>query len=240
MKVDVLAVGAHPDDIEIGIGGFVHKLCQRGIRVGMLDLTRGEMGTRGTPGEREGEGAAAAAILGAAWRGCAELPDGAVANTKEQQHALIPLLRRLQPRVILAPMKPDRHPDHAAAHELVCDANFLAGLARIETDAGPHRASTLYFYTPYYDLREAPPLVVDITGHFEAKVEALRAHASQFHNPAYEGKETWISSKAFWDTIEIRAAYWGQRAGVRHGEPLHAITPLAVDVPPGMEGLPCA
>ena len=237
MPVDILAIGAHPDDVEVGIGGLVRKLSLAGRRVGILDLTQGELGSRGTVEERRQEAADAARILGVADRQNACLPDGALANTSEMQRVLVPLLRRFRPRVLLAPYDNDRHPDHSAAHALARDANYFAGLARIETDAPPHRAPVVYYYRVYGE-PTTPQFVVDITGEFDTKLEALRAHRSQFFNPEYEGTPTYVSSEQFWDSIRVKAAYWGKCIGVAYGEPLYVQTPLGVNVPPGMEGNP--
>ncbi|GMW03551.1 MAG: bacillithiol biosynthesis deacetylase BshB1 [Candidatus Hydrogenedentota bacterium] len=234
MNVDVLAVGPHPDDVEVGIGGLIHKLCGQGYAVGILDLTRGELGTRGTVHERTQEAENAAAVLGVASRESAELPDGGLANTQDQRERLIPLLRRFRPKVLLAPHHSDRHPDHEAAHYLVRDANYLAGLSRIDTGQDPHRTAIVYYYRVYQD--PAPPdMVVDISAQFETKQAALRAYGSQFFNPDYAGKGTYVSSKAFWDYIRTRAAYWGARIGVEYGEPLYAEGPLGVERLPGLE-----
>lgn len=232
--VDVLAVGAHPDDVELGIGGLVCKLAQQGYRVGILDLTRGEMSSRGTVDERAREAANAARILGVACRENAGLPDGAVANTTEQQRAVIPFIRALRPRVLLAPMDDDRHPDHRAAHAVVRDAAYFAGLARIDTGHEPYRPPVQYYYHPYYEA-SVPQMIVDISEQFDAKIESLRAHASQFYNPAYEGRATYISSPTFWESIKVRAAYWGARINVSYGEPLYAEGPIRIALPPGLD-----
>ena len=234
MTVDVLAVGAHPDDVELGIGGLIHKVTQLGHRVGILDLTRGEMSSRGTAEERADEAAQAARILGVAQRENAGLPDGAVENTPECRLRVIPFVRAFRPRILLATMNRDRHPDHRAAHELMRDAAYFSGLARIETGQEPYRPRRIYYYHPYYE-DEPPPLIVDISDHFEAKLEALRAHASQFHNPNYEGQPTYISSASFWETIRTRAAYWGSRVNVAYGEPLYVDGPVGIDFPPGLD-----
>lgn len=233
MSVDILAIGAHPDDVELGIGGLLHKLAQQGRTTAILDLTRGESSTRGSIEERARESAAAAEILGLTARENAALPDGGLTNTPEMRRAIIPFLRRFRPRMILAPMAPDRHPDHTAAHYLAQDTNFLAGLRSIDTGQEPHRTARLYFYYPYQD--GTPDLIVDISDHLEAKLASIRAHASQFYNPDYLGPETMIASKTFWDSITTRAAYWGNRAGVTYGENLYAPGPIAVDLPPGAE-----
>ena len=238
MTVDVLAVGAHPDDVELGIGGLVHKLAQGGFSVGILDLTRGEMSSRGTVEERDREAAKAAEILGVATRENVGLPDGAVTNTAEQQRRLIPFLRAFRPRVLLAPMNADRHPDHRAAHALVRDADYFAGLHRIETDRPPHRVPNVYYYYPHFEDVAVPQFIVDVSAHFDAKLAALEAHASQFFNADYEGEETYTSSEAFWGSIRTRAAYWGHRINAAYGEPLFAERPVAVAFPPGLEQTP--
>jgi len=230
--VDVLAVGAHPDDVELGCGGLLHKLAQAGKRVGILDLTRGEMSTRGTPEIRAVEAANAAAILGVAERANAGLPDGGVANTPEQRLAVIGHLRRFRPKVLLTLMTPDRHPDHAAAHALATDANYLSGLARVDTGSPPHRAPHALFFHPYIDFAGSPAFVADVSANFGAKLASIRAHASQFHNPDSREPETFISSKAFWDGIEVRARYWGGRIGVLYGESFHADGPMPLDCLP--------
>ena len=234
MNVDVLAVGAHPDDVELGVGGLIHKLTQRGLEVAVLDLTRGEMGSRGAVEERAVEASRAAEILGVALRENANLPDSALANTRDQQSRVIPFLRRFRPRILLTTMDNDRHPDHRAAHALVRDAAYFSGLARIETDAPPYRPPITYYYHPYYE-DQPPPFIIDISDHLEIKLEALRAHASQFHNPEHLGPPTFISSAGFWESIRTRAAYWGSRIHAAYGEPLYAPGPVRLDLPPGLE-----
>lgn len=233
-QVDILAIGAHPDDVEVGVGGMLHKFAKAGLRIGILDLTRGEMGTRGTVKERAVEADEAAAILGASQRANAALPDGGLADTQEQRHAMIPFIRAFTPRVIIAPFDADRHPDHEAAHHLARNANYLAGLTRIETDQSPHRARQIYFYRVYGD-STPPQMVIDISEEFETKMNALRSHRSQFHNPDYAGSPTYVSSEAFWNSIQTRAAYWGQRIGTTHAETLYALDPINLETLPGIE-----
>jgi bacillithiol biosynthesis deacetylase BshB1 len=234
VNVDVLAVGAHPDDVELGVGGLLRKLTRRGVRVAILDLTRGEMSSRGTVEERAKEAARGAEILGVSQRENAGLPDGAVANINDQQLRVIPYIRRFRPRILLATMENDRHPDHSAAHALVRDAAYFSGLSKIETDAAPYRPPTIYYYHPYYEDKN-PPMIVDISDYFDVKIEALRAHASQFYNPAYIGAPTHISTESFWESIRTRAAYWGMRVGAAYGEPLYSLGPVGLDIPPGLE-----
>lgn len=234
MKVDVLAIGPHPDDADLGLGGILCKLAARGFTTSILDLTRGELGTRGTPVERATEAAESARILGISLRENAGLPDGALANTPEQRERVVHFIRRLRPKVLLIPNKPDRHPDHEAAHELCRAANFYAGVEKVCPDSDPWRAESVYFYGPYQDAPHPPTFVVDVSGHFEAKLEALATFRSQFYNPDYNGEETAVSSRAFWDSIRHRAAYWGSRVGVQYGEALYSEGPLALDILPGL------
>ncbi len=232
--VDVLAIGAHPDDVELGCGGLLAMLARQGRRVVALDLTRGEMGSRGNADERTREAGEAARILGIAGRDNAGLPDGGLANTTEQQRVIIPFIRKYRPAVILTLMAPDRHPDHAAAHALGRDANYYSGLQRIETDQEPWRAPRIYYFHPYTEFAGAPPCVADISDTFDVKIEALKAYASQFHNPDYPGPATFIASKEFWDGIETRARFWGARIGALYGEPLYADGPIPLKTLPGL------
>ena len=238
--VDVLAIGAHPDDVELGIGGLIHKLTQGGATVAVLDLTRGEMSSRGTPEERHEEAQEAARILGVSERRSAELPDSGVANTPKQRLEVIHAVRAFRPRVLLAPMRNDRHPDHHAAHDLVRDANYFAGLHTIDDGQEPYRTPNAYYYHPYFEDTVTPQLIIDISGHFEAKLAALRAHASQFHNPDYDGANTYISSERFWESITTRAAYWGSRINAQYGEALSTLGPIGLTTLPGFGGAPCA
>ena len=232
--VDVLAIGAHPDDIELACGGLLINLVRQGKRVAVLDLTSGEMGSRGNAEQRTCEAKAASDIMGIHAREGAELPDSRLANTSEQQGALIPYIRKYRPAIICALMAPDRHPDHAAAHALSRDSNYYSGLERIYTNQEPYRAPCIYYFYPYAELAGAPPCVVDISDSFDVKLKAIQAYESQFHNPHYPGPATAISSKEFWEGIEVRSRYWGGRIGVKYGEPLYTDTPLPLITLPGL------
>ena len=236
MTVEILAIGTHPDDVEVGIGALVSKLTGAGRSVGILDLTLGELGSRGTVPERQAEAAEGARILGVASRVNAGLPDGELANTCEQQRTIIPYIRTLRPQVLLAPMRDDRHPDHHAAHYLVRDANYFAGLVRIETGQAPHRTPLVYYYRVYGET-DAPQFIVDVSEYFETKLAALRAFSSQFYNPDYQGPPTFIASEKFWNSIRTNAASLGDRIGVAYGEALYADGPVKVDMPPGLENI---
>lgn len=235
MSVDVLVIGAHPDDADLGVGGTLLLLAAQGFTTAILDLSQGELASRGTPEERVREADRSARVLQVRERYNAELPDGGIANTREQRLRVIPFIRTLRPAVILSHHPKDRHPDHGGAHELVRDANFFAGVASIETDEEPYRAPHILLYHPYQDSLDAPAVVMDVSDFFERKVRALKTFKSQLYNPGYGGPETFVSSPEFWDNITTRAAYWGSRVGVTYGEPLYAEGPLLMNVLPGLE-----
>lgn len=234
MSVDVLAIGAHPDDVEAGIGGVVITLTQQGYRVAVLDLSRGELASRGAVPEREEEAREAARILGVTERANACLPDGGLANTDDQRAVVVRYIRHFRPRIIIAPMNNDRHPDHNAAHDLVHDANFLAGLTQFDAPPPPHRAAIVYGYR-VHGASAVPEIVIDISEAFEQKIEAMAAYRSQFYNPAYEGPPTYVASKEFWDSVRTRASHWGHRISVKYGEPLFAPLPIGLNAPPGLK-----
>lgn len=226
---DFLVIAPHPDDAELGIGGTMARLCAGGHRVVLLDLTRGERASRGTPEIRAGEAQAAAHSLGVGERACANLPDGGILDLPEQRALVAGFIRKYRPSVILAPMGPDRHPDHTQAHLLCQAANFEAGLRKLPGDP-PHRAAHVFFYYPYTESAAPPSLVLDVSGFFGQKLEALKQYQSQFYDPGREGPQTMIATPEFWDNIQTRASYWGARIGVRYGEPLFAPLPLNPDV----------
>ena len=232
--MDILAIGAHPDDVELGCGGILAKLARRGNRVALLDLTKGELGSRGNAVLRLEEARCAMETLGLAARDNVGLPDGSLANTPEQQRQIIPFIRNYRPKVLIALMAPDRHPDHAAAHALSRDANFYAGLSKIETGQEPFRAPQIYYFHPYTEYAGDPSCIIDISETFDVKLRALQSYKSQFHNPGYKGPATFISTQAFWDGIEVWARFWGNRIGVKYGEPLYHDGPLPLDILPGL------
>ncbi len=234
MKADVLVVGAHPDDVEIGLGGTVAKLCRAGYRVVILDLTRGESGTRGSAEERAAEATRASEILGVAARENAGLPDGGLANTLEQRRVVATFIRKYAPRILIAPMDNDKHPDHNAAHELVRDSNYLAGVGGFQASYDRYRTKWVYYYRVYVDA-ESPHLVLDISPEMETKLQALRAYVSQFYNPDYRGETTYISTPEFWEAIKARAMLLGARIQVQYAEGLYIKDPVAITTLPGLE-----
>ena len=235
MTVDVLAIGAHPDEVELGCGATLAKLARAGRRVGILHLTRGEAGTRGSAERRRGEAEAAASILGAVTLEFLDCGDGAFRCGPAEEDALIELLRRLRPELVFAPTPADRHPDHGRAHRLVLDAAFYAGLRnRAPTRGGePHRPAALFSY-PQHDPIE-PSFIVDVTATWEAKMGALDAYESQLYraNPAGEsaGAATKIASREFRLAVEGRARHYGQLVGAEFGEGFLSRSPLAVADP---------
>lgn len=221
--VDVLAVGAHPDDVELGCGGTLAALVARGQRVGILDLTRGEMGTRGTPEARAAEAAEAARILGALFRETLDLGDGGLKTDREAELAVVDVVRRRRPRLVLAPLPSDRHPDHVRAGRLASDAAFYAGLRALVTGVPAHRPQQVVYYPSTYVAELS--FLVDVSAAFDTKLRAIRAFRSQFHDPGSTEPETFISSKAFLDGVVGRAQAFGRLSNVAYAEGFVALRP---------------
>jgi bacillithiol biosynthesis deacetylase BshB1 len=219
MTIDLLAFGAHPDDVELGAAGTLIRAAKAGSRTGVITLTRGEMGTRGDVAARAAEFAAAAAAMGLAHHAMMDLPDGRLICDAASREAVVRELRSLQPSVVLAPYWEDRHPDHAAASRIVQEAVFLAGLARLDTGQAPHRPGEIVYYMASWEFE--PSFVVDISEHFAKKQAVLRCYASQVHNPARDTAEpaTFISSEHYWELLSARAAHYGRLIGKAYGEP---------------------
>jgi bacillithiol biosynthesis deacetylase BshB1 len=229
MTVDVLAISAHPDDVELTCGGTLVRLSSAGKRCGILDLTGGEMATRGTPEVRRREAERAAEILGAADRQALDFGDGGLKASRAEELLLIDEIRRLAPRLVLAPYPEDRHPDHARAGRLVTDSSFYAGLRKIETAHPAHRPQQVLYYSTM--LYHEPTFVVDVTSAHAVKMEAIRAFASQFHNPGSTEPQTVLSSKIFLDNIEARSRHYGMMIGVEFGEGFISRRPPRIDDP---------
>jgi N-acetylglucosamine malate deacetylase 1 len=227
--VDVLVFGPHPDDIEICAGGLVLTLRRRGYSVGGIDLSRGEAGTRGNRAAREREAEAGTRLLGLAFRENLGLPDGGIESDVPARDLVIDAIRRHRPRLVVAPFPSDDHPDHTHAGELVKDARFLAGCANIGPGGEPWRPGRVLFY-PSRELL-LPSLIVDISDVFEEKLAAVRAHASQLHDPSSREPLTTISSPDFLPMIEAGNRHYGGLIGALYGEPYIVQGPLAVDDP---------
>lgn len=229
--VEVLAVGAHPDDVELGCGGTLATLVARGQRVGILDLTRGEMGTRGTPEGRAAEAAEAARILGARFRETLDLGDGGLRTDREAELAVVEVVRRRRPRLVLAPLPSDRHPDHVRAGKLATDAAFYAGLRALVTGLPAHRPQQVVYYPSTFVAELS--FLVDVSAAFETKLAAVRAFRSQFHDPASTEPETFISSRAFLDGVVGRAQAFGRLSNVAYAEGFVALRPPSLADPLG-------
>lgn len=232
-RIDVLAIGAHPDDVELGCGGTLAVLADQGYRTGILHLTRGERGTRGTVDERRAEAEAAATALGAVEMDMLDCGDGALRTGEAEEDAVIEVLRAWRPEIVLAPAARDRHPDHGRAHRLAVDACFYAGLAK-RGSGSPHRPGAVFSY-PQHDLAE-PTFIVDVSAGWERKIAALDAYESQIHQSDQDDDheqrpaepETKISSPGFRAAVEGRGHHFGLLIGADYGEPFLSATPLAV------------
>lgn len=224
MKLDVLAIGVHPDDVELSCSGTILVEGRRGKKVGILDLTQGELGTRGTIETRYAEAANAAKILGVQARENLKMRDGFFRNDEEHQVKLISYIRKYQPGIILANALHDRHPDHGRAGQLIATASFLSGLRKIETadENGAPQQHWRPRYILHYlqDWYHEPDLVVDISDVFEQRMKAVEAYATQFHNPdtGENGPQTYISTPDFLESIIGRARMLGKKIGVKFGE----------------------
>jgi len=221
MKLDILAIGAHPDDVELCCGATLAKEVANGKKAGILDLTRGELGTRGTEKTRREESENATKILGVAIRKNLGFADGFFVNDKLHQIEIIKMIRKFQPEIVLCNAIDDRHIDHAKGSKLASDACFLSGLLKIETEfegkAQKHwRPKQVYHYIQWKNLE--PDIVVDVSGFMDQKMEAILAYKTQFYDPKSKAPETPISSRNFVDTIRFRAMDLGRLVGVEYGE----------------------
>jgi bacillithiol biosynthesis deacetylase BshB1 len=232
MKLDALAFGAHPDDVELTCAGTLIKLNAKGYSTGVVSLTQGELGTRGDSKIRAREFAAAAEIMSVKAHRMLSLPDGDLNCSWGQKLAVISEIRRFKPEIVLAPYWKDRHPDHARASDLVRESSFLAGLSKIDTDQAPHRPNRVIFYPCRYEFR--PSFIVDISEFHHRKMQAIQAYESQFHNSAksrFGETETNISHPAFIRAITTRAKQYGSYIGVEYGEPFLVREPLNLEDP---------
>ena len=232
MKLDILAFGAHPDDVELGCAGTILKEVALGKKVGIVDLTRGELGTRGSAEIRDKEAAAAAAILGVSVRENLAFRDGFFVNDEAHQLEIIKMIRKYQPEIVLCNAVDDRHIDHPKGSQLVSDACFLSGLIRITTSLDGEeqkawRPKVVYHYMQWKNL--VPDFVVDITGYVEQKTAAILAYSSQFYDPNSKEPESPISSKNILESLNYRSRDLGRLTGLEHAEGFTAERYLAVN-----------
>jgi len=232
MKLDILAFGAHPDDVELGCGATIAKEVANGKKVGIVDLTRGELGTRGTADTRDEEASIAAKILGVAVRENLAFEDGFFINDKVHQLEIIKMIRKYQPDIVLCNAIDDRHIDHGKGSQLVSDACFLSGLLKIETELDgvqqkQWRPKLVYHYIQWKHIE--PDLTVDVTGFMDVKMASVMAYKTQFFDPNSQEPQTPISSKNFTDSINYRARDLGRLIGVEHAEGYTVERYVAVD-----------
>ena len=230
-QVDILAVFAHPDDVELTVGGTLLKMKSLGYRTGALDVTRGEMGTRGTPEGRAVEAGAATKILNLDVRENLGLPDGHVFVTDTERTKLVKALRRLKPKVILTHQLGDPHPDHDHIALLVRESARLASMKNYDPESGGDKISVPNVAHNIFSRRVEPSFIVDISGFLDQKMDAIRAHASQFHNPDSNEPETRLTDKGFLAELENRSRYFGSLIGVAAGEPYYVRESLNIDDP---------
>ncbi|WP_409965451.1 N-acetyl-alpha-D-glucosaminyl L-malate deacetylase 1 [Mycovorax composti] len=223
MKLDILAIGVHPDDVELGCAGTIIKEIRNGKKVGIIDLTQGELGTRGSAATRHAEATAAAQIMGVAVRENLKMRDGFFKNDEEHQLQLIRAIRKYQPDIILGNVRKDRHPDHGRAGDLINDACFLSGLLKIETmdeNGKPQQKwRPRYFLQYIQDWFYEPDILIDISDVIDKKMKAIEAYTTQFHTPTSEdGPVTYISTPEFKESLLARMRMLGRRIGVKYAE----------------------
>jgi N-acetylglucosamine malate deacetylase 1 len=221
MKINILAFGAHPDDVELACSGTLYNHIQKGYTAGIIDLTRGELGSRGTVDTRNAESKAASDLLGIQVRENLDMADGFFENNKENQLKVVKMLRKYQPDIVFMNAPYDRHPDHGKGAQLVKDACFLSGLIKVETRVDgvvqvPWRPKRMFHYIQ--DTFIEPTFVLDISDSFDAKVKSIECYATQFHSTTIDGPQTYISTSGFMRSLEARAFSLGKRIGVKYGE----------------------
>ena len=221
MKLDILAFGVHPDDVELSCAGVLLVEQKNGKKTGIIDLTQGELGTRGTAATRKTEATEAARILGVEVRENLEMADGFLQNDEAHQRRIIAAIRTYQPEIILCNAPEDRHPDHGKSSKLVADAAFLSGLMKIETEQNgllQQAWRPTYVFRYIQDRFLQPDFVVDITGVFEHKIEAIKAYKTQFHNADLDEPQTYISTPDFLESVIYRHKWFGKMIGVKYAE----------------------
>jgi bacillithiol biosynthesis deacetylase BshB1 len=228
MPVHLLAIAAHRDDVELTCAGTLIRAADQGYRTGILDLTAGETGTRGSAEVRAREAEAAAAVLGVSERRNAGLPDAGIANTDHTRRLLVEQIRHFAPRVVILPYPVGRHPDHRVASELARDACFLSGLARYGADGAPHRPHKILYALAYREDPVKPTFVVDISEQFARKMAALRCYASQFDGAVSAG-EIFPTGQDLYGLVEVQCAHYGSLIRTRFGEPFFTDETMRVD-----------
>ncbi len=221
MKLDILAIGAHPDDVELSCAGVLIKEQSKGKKTGVLDLTRGELGSKGSAEIRDQEAADAAKIMKLSVRENLAFADGFFYNDRDHQMEIIKIIRKYRPEIVICNAPQDRHPDHGRGSDLASVSCFLSGLKKIETELNGERQEhwrpkQVYHYIQWLELQ--PDVVVDITGFIDQKIDAVQAYKTQFYNPDDTSEDTPISTKNFLNSIKYRSANYGRIIGTEHGE----------------------
>ena len=227
--VDLLAIAAHRDDVELLCGGTLAKAAAQGHRTGVLDLTQGEMGTAGSADLRGAEADAAGAVLGLTARRNAGFPDASLENTPETRLHLVRFIRAFRPRVVILPYLQGRHPDHRIAAQLGYDACFLAGLGKLPLDEPPHRPEKILYSLTYREEAIKPTFVVDITAQMETKMRAIQCYASQFDGRTWAGEVFPGGQRSLYDQVRMHAARYGSLIRTEYGEPFLTAETIAVD-----------
>lgn len=227
-RCDLVAIGAHPDDVELTCGGTLITAAAQGYRTGIIDLTGGETGTHGSKTIRTREAETAAGVMGVAVRLSAGLPDAGLHNTDEMRRTVVELLRDLAPTVVILPFPIGRHPDHRIASELCRDASYLAGLKKYPADGEPHRPEKILYTLSYREDPIKPTFVVDISAAFERKLEAIRAYASQFEGKNAAG-EIFPAGGDIYQNVEMHCARYGSLIRRHYGEPFLTHETIAID-----------
>jgi bacillithiol biosynthesis deacetylase BshB1 len=226
-EVDLLFISAHPDDTELSCGGTVVNAVKRGLKAGFIDLTRGEMGTRGTPQIRKREARNAAKILGASFREQLDFHDGGLLTGRDQELELIEIIRATRPRIVFTAFPDDRHPDHTRAGKLVTESAFYSGLKSLQTKRAAHRPQAVIYYLQNY-MRHLS-FVVDVSESWKTKMRAIAAFKSQFHDPKSKEPQTFIARPEFIELIEARGRHFGELIGAKYGEAFVTKQPPRVD-----------
>ncbi|MFA3782425.1 bacillithiol biosynthesis deacetylase BshB1 [Melioribacteraceae bacterium 4301-Me] len=233
MQLDVLVFAAHPDDAELGMGGTIAKLINSKIKVGVIDLSKGEMGTRGSAETRKKEALKAAKILNLSLRENLGIKDGSIKLNEKHINAVVKKIRQYQPQIIFAPYKNDRHPDHIGTSRIVKEAFFYSGLTKVITKLNgkiqvPYRPKKIFYYMQ--NIEFYPSFVVDISDTFQTKMESVLAYKTQFFNPESREPETFISQPNFLKFVEARAKNYGFRIGKDYGEPFYSEDLIELDL----------
>jgi bacillithiol biosynthesis deacetylase BshB1 len=233
MTLDVIVFASHPDDAELTMGGTIAKFTLNNLKVGIIDLTKGELSTRGTTKTRQKEAKRAAAILKTTIRENLHIPDGGIVRNKENLMKIIKIIRRYKPKIVFAPYFNDRHPDHIDASILVKEAVFSSGLAKIITQhknirQEAYRPKRIFYYMQTYTFD--PSFIVDITGYHEVKMEAVKSYSTQFYDSKNKEPQTFISRPEFINYIESRALFYGFQIGKQYGEPFYSEEKIELDL----------